>query len=74
MHRCKTQFPLGVKEPHTLHADCKLLLLQIRFFHKVSSMDAPVTDTEKLIWSVLEAERPSFRFSWTLLLFSPLML
>lgn len=32
----------------------------IRFFHKVSSMDAPVTDTEKLIWSVLEAERPSF--------------
>lgn len=32
----------------------------IRFFHKVGSMAAPVTDTEKLIWSVLEAERPSF--------------
>ncbi|WCJ40661.1 N-alpha-acetyltransferase 15 NatA auxiliary subunit [Euphorbia peplus] len=31
----------------------------IRFFHKVDSMAAPVTDTEKLIWSVLEAERPS---------------
>ncbi|KAJ4718198.1 N-alpha-acetyltransferase 16, NatA auxiliary subunit-like [Melia azedarach] len=31
----------------------------IRFFHKVDSMTAPVTDTEKLIWSVLEAERPA---------------
>ncbi|XP_044486664.1 N-terminal acetyltransferase A complex auxiliary subunit NAA15-like isoform X2 [Mangifera indica] len=31
----------------------------IRFFHKVDSMSAPVTDTEKLIWSVLEAERPT---------------
>ncbi|KAL5758076.1 hypothetical protein ACOSP7_020687 [Xanthoceras sorbifolium] len=29
----------------------------IRFFHKVDSMSAPVTDTEKLIWSVIEAER-----------------
>lgn len=27
-------------------------------------MPAPVTDTEKLIWSVLEAERPLIRFSW----------
>ncbi|KAF9690047.1 hypothetical protein SADUNF_Sadunf01G0155300 [Salix dunnii] len=31
----------------------------VRFFHKVGSMTAPVTDTEKLVWSVLEAERPS---------------
>ncbi|XP_010249876.1 PREDICTED: N-alpha-acetyltransferase 16, NatA auxiliary subunit [Nelumbo nucifera] len=30
----------------------------IRFFHKVDSMAAPVTDSEKLIWKVLEAERP----------------
>ncbi|KAJ6706330.1 hypothetical protein OIU79_010889 [Salix purpurea] len=30
----------------------------IRFFHKVGTMTAPVTDTEKLVWSVLEAERP----------------
>ncbi|XP_027343975.1 N-terminal acetyltransferase A complex auxiliary subunit NAA15 isoform X2 [Abrus precatorius] len=29
----------------------------IKFFHKVGSMTAPVTDCEKLIWSVLEAER-----------------
>lgn len=32
----------------------------IRFFHKVSSMHAPVTDIEKLIWNVLEAERLTF--------------
>ncbi|KAK3219688.1 hypothetical protein Dsin_013658 [Dipteronia sinensis] len=31
----------------------------IRFFHKVDSMSAPVTDAEKLIWSVIEAERPA---------------
>ncbi|GMI93831.1 mutant,snc1-enhancing 6, EMBRYO DEFECTIVE 2753, OMISHA, NAA15 [Hibiscus trionum] len=31
----------------------------IKFFHKVDSMHAPVTDAEKLVWSVLEAERPS---------------
>ncbi|XP_019448115.1 PREDICTED: N-alpha-acetyltransferase 15, NatA auxiliary subunit-like isoform X1 [Lupinus angustifolius] len=29
----------------------------IKFFHKVGSINAPVTDTEKLIWGVLEAER-----------------
>ncbi|KAJ1392141.1 N-terminal acetyltransferase A, auxiliary subunit [Sesbania bispinosa] len=29
----------------------------IKFFHQVGSMNAPVTDSEKLIWSVLEAER-----------------
>ncbi|KAG6425966.1 hypothetical protein SASPL_110177 [Salvia splendens] len=32
----------------------------IKFFHKVSSMPSPVTDAEKLIWGVLEAERPAF--------------
>ncbi|XP_038999817.1 N-terminal acetyltransferase A complex auxiliary subunit NAA15-like [Hibiscus syriacus] len=31
----------------------------IKFFHKVESMPAPVTDAEKLVRSVLEAERPS---------------
>ncbi|XP_077212035.1 N-terminal acetyltransferase A complex auxiliary subunit NAA15-like [Tasmannia lanceolata] len=31
----------------------------IRFFHKVSSFTTPVTDSEKLVWSVLEAERSS---------------
>ncbi|KAF5739129.1 acetyltransferase-related family protein [Tripterygium wilfordii] len=31
----------------------------IKFFHKVRLMAAPVTDAEKLIWNVLEAERPA---------------
>ncbi|KAF5726902.1 putative NMDA receptor-regulated protein [Tripterygium wilfordii] len=31
----------------------------IKFFHKVGLMAAPVTDAEKLIWNVLEAERPA---------------
>ncbi|XP_021298782.1 N-terminal acetyltransferase A complex auxiliary subunit NAA15 [Herrania umbratica] len=31
----------------------------IKFFHKVGSMPDPVTDGETLVWSVLEAERPS---------------
>ncbi|KAI7981158.1 N-terminal acetyltransferase A complex auxiliary subunit NAA15 [Camellia lanceoleosa] len=31
----------------------------IRFFNKVGAMPAPVSDTEKLIWAVLEAERPT---------------
>ncbi|XP_022764661.1 N-terminal acetyltransferase A complex auxiliary subunit NAA15-like isoform X2 [Durio zibethinus] len=31
----------------------------IKFFHKLGSMPAPLTDAEKLVWSVLEAERPS---------------
>lgn len=39
-------------------------LLQIKFFHKIDSLPTPVTDTEKLIWGVLEAERPTFRLSW----------
>ncbi|XP_011002722.1 PREDICTED: N-alpha-acetyltransferase 16, NatA auxiliary subunit-like [Populus euphratica] len=30
----------------------------VRFFHTVGTMTAPVSDTEKLVWSVLEAERP----------------
>ncbi|KAL8465775.1 hypothetical protein ACS0TY_035031 [Phlomoides rotata] len=32
----------------------------IKFFHKVGSMPTPVTDAEKLIWGVIEAERPAF--------------
>lgn len=36
--------------------------LQIKFFHKVETIPAPVTDTEKLVCSVLEAERPLFRY------------
>ncbi|KAL2926915.1 N-terminal acetyltransferase A complex auxiliary subunit NAA15 [Bienertia sinuspersici] len=31
----------------------------IRFFNKVSSMPAPVSDVEQLVWNVLEAERSS---------------
>ncbi|KAF5466665.1 hypothetical protein F2P56_016572 [Juglans regia] len=31
----------------------------IKFFHKARSMATPMTDTEKLVWSVLEAERPT---------------
>ncbi|KAL8171710.1 hypothetical protein V2J09_023514, partial [Rumex salicifolius] len=31
----------------------------VRFFHKVHSMPAPVSDTERLIWNFLDAERPS---------------
>lgn len=32
----------------------------IRFFHKVASLSLPVTDAEKLISGVIEAERPTF--------------
>ncbi|GMQ08764.1 hypothetical protein CsSME_00052353 [Camellia sinensis var. sinensis] len=32
----------------------------IRFFHKVGAMPTLETDAEKLIWAVLEAERPTF--------------
>ncbi|XP_073006647.1 N-terminal acetyltransferase A complex auxiliary subunit NAA15 [Typha latifolia] len=35
--------------------DCHRCL--IRFFHKISQSSSPVTDSEKLIWKVLEAER-----------------
>lgn len=45
-------------------------MLQIKFFHHVGSMDAPVTESEKLIWSVLEAERPTIRFLMPLFLLS----
>eukprot|EP00268_Persea_americana_P057678 TRINITY_DN691_c1_g1_i3.p1 TRINITY_DN691_c1_g1~~TRINITY_DN691_c1_g1_i3.p1 ORF type:complete len:902 (+),score=191.41 TRINITY_DN691_c1_g1_i3:143-2848(+) len=31
----------------------------IRFFHRVSSFSAPANDSEKLVWSVIEVERPS---------------
>ncbi|KAJ0977810.1 hypothetical protein J5N97_013284 [Dioscorea zingiberensis] len=30
----------------------------IRFFHKITNSAAPVTNSEKLIWRVLDAERP----------------
>ena len=53
---------------HVLNVN--LCFLQIRFFHKLGAMSAPVTDTEKLIWAVLEAERPTLRFSRTVLLLS----
>ncbi|VAH77575.1 unnamed protein product [Triticum turgidum subsp. durum] len=33
----------------------------IRFFHRINNLLAPGTDSEKLIWSVLEAERPDLR-------------
>ncbi|KAJ1254995.1 hypothetical protein BS78_K300400 [Paspalum vaginatum] len=33
----------------------------IKFFHKINSLPAPLTDSEKLIWNVLEAERPDIR-------------
>ncbi|PWZ30840.1 N-terminal acetyltransferase A complex auxiliary subunit NAA15 [Zea mays] len=33
----------------------------IKFFHKINSLPGPVTDSEKLIWNVLEAERPDMR-------------
>uniref|UniRef100_A0A0A8YNX4 Uncharacterized protein n=1 Tax=Arundo donax TaxID=35708 RepID=A0A0A8YNX4_ARUDO len=33
----------------------------IRFFHKINNLPAPGTDSEKLIWNVLEAERPDIR-------------
>ncbi|CAA7403072.1 unnamed protein product [Spirodela intermedia] len=31
----------------------------IKFFHKLSSLPAPSTEAEKLVWQVLEAERPN---------------
>ncbi|RWR77484.1 Tetratricopeptide repeat-containing domain-containing protein [Cinnamomum micranthum f. kanehirae] len=31
----------------------------IRFFHRVSRFSAPANDSEKLVWSVIEVERPS---------------
>uniref|UniRef100_A0A0D9V2Y2 Uncharacterized protein n=1 Tax=Leersia perrieri TaxID=77586 RepID=A0A0D9V2Y2_9ORYZ len=33
----------------------------IRFFHKINNLPSPGTDSEKLIWNVLEAERPDLR-------------
>jgi len=33
----------------------------IKFFHKINSLPTPGTDSEKLIWNVLEAERPDIR-------------
>lgn len=47
--------------PYLLVSHTNFDLFQIKFFHKVDSLPTPVTDTEKLIWGVLEAERPAFR-------------
>ncbi|CAO2179205.1 unnamed protein product [Urochloa humidicola] len=33
----------------------------IKFFHKINSLPTPGTDSEKLIWNVLEVERPDIR-------------
>ncbi|KAG8044851.1 hypothetical protein GUJ93_ZPchr0008g13823 [Zizania palustris] len=33
----------------------------IKFFHKINNLPSPGTDSEKLIWNVLEAERPDLR-------------
>ncbi|KAM0881850.1 hypothetical protein ACQ4PT_032687 [Festuca glaucescens] len=47
-----------------LNSECVMQMLQadqIRFFHKINSLPAPGTDSEKLIWNVLEAERPDLR-------------
>ncbi|KAL6842778.1 hypothetical protein ACP4OV_027622 [Aristida adscensionis] len=33
----------------------------IKFFHKINGLPTPGTDSEKLIWNVLEAERPDIR-------------
>ncbi|KAJ0960818.1 hypothetical protein J5N97_001267 [Dioscorea zingiberensis] len=35
--------------------DCHRCL--IKFFHKISNFSTPVTDSEKLVWNVLDAER-----------------
>ncbi|MQL89748.1 hypothetical protein Taro_022343 [Colocasia esculenta] len=53
---CKSPFIENV----TLEGDLFffIFLQQIRFFHKLSSFSAPATDAEKLVWQVLEAERP----------------
>ncbi|CAN4086801.1 unnamed protein product [Withania somnifera] len=51
----------AIKHLMRLDADNpKSHLCLIKFFHKVDSLPTPVTDTEKLIWGVLEAERPAF--------------
>lgn len=38
-----------------------MIFLQIKFFHTISNFSAPETDSEKLIWNVLEAERRDIR-------------
>lgn len=55
--------PLDTKSQRSLcyGADCWFDKLQIKFFHETSSMVSPVTDAEKLIWMVLEEERPTIR-------------
>lgn len=38
-----------------------VIFLQIKFFHTISNFSAPETDSDKLIWNVLEAERRDIR-------------
>ncbi|KAG2599104.1 hypothetical protein PVAP13_5KG457000 [Panicum virgatum] len=50
----------------TLRAYVSMLKFQDRlhaheYFHKINSLPTPGTDSEKLIWNVLEAERPDIR-------------
>lgn len=52
------------KGHYLLFVGDKILVLQMKFFHKVGSMSTPITDAEKLIWGVIEAERPAFRCFW----------
>lgn len=60
---CDCLLPSSVKQKHSLSVviHFQVHMLQIKFFHKVGSMNAPVTDSEKLIWNVLEAERQTIR-------------
>lgn len=37
-------------------------LLPIRFFQRVASMPTPAAESEKLIWTVIDIERPEIRF------------
>ncbi|KAJ0960512.1 hypothetical protein J5N97_001602 [Dioscorea zingiberensis] len=41
--------------------DCHRCL--IKFFHKISNFSTPVTDSEKLVWNVLDAERQNIKNS-----------
>ncbi|KAK4719220.1 hypothetical protein R3W88_017558 [Solanum pinnatisectum] len=48
---------------HLLRLDAenpKSHLCLIKFFHKIGGLPSPVTETEKLVWRVLEVEQPTF--------------
>ncbi|KAK4375423.1 hypothetical protein RND71_006100 [Anisodus tanguticus] len=48
---------------HLLRLDAenpKSHLCLMKFFHKVGGLPSPVTESEKLVWRVLEVERPTF--------------